>query len=172
MRVIGSIKLGQMVMVSDPCYGMDVWCQGVLDNVLPGEYVCYIDIWDEGDWGNRVAMIEVIHSNYRREADNIEYTPESFEVGVDSGQAGIFDYEYYEHSHNTEAMHGSIFDDWYDEVCRMTISNRQGGTIDNAGLVSSSGYGDGGYTCLTWKDKDGYISAIRIEFLDEDEDDY
>ena len=34
-----TIKLGNKVMVSDPCYGLDTWCQGVLENVLPGNYM-------------------------------------------------------------------------------------------------------------------------------------
>ncbi len=29
------IELGDKVMVSDPCYDLDIWCQGVLENVKP-----------------------------------------------------------------------------------------------------------------------------------------
>ena len=51
------IQLGEKVMVSDPCYGLNTWCQGVLENVLPGDYRCNIEYSDEGDWGMRVSAI-------------------------------------------------------------------------------------------------------------------
>lgn len=162
-----TIKLGNKVMVSDPCYGLGTWCQGVLKNVLPGTYKCDVEYSDEGDWGVRVAAIEVRHENYDRPA---EFKPEAFDIGVDSGQAGIFDYDYYARYHDQH----SVEDEWYDEVCDITLSKTQSGDIDNCGFVSSSGFGDGGYTCWTAREENGYIVAIRVEFITEydDEDEY
>ena len=94
----GIIVLGEKVMVSDPCYGLETWCQGVIENVLRGEYVCKVGYSDEDEHGTRVADIEVIHKSFFGKF--LEYYPEEFEVGVDSGQAGIFDYEYYINSGN------------------------------------------------------------------------
>ena len=156
----GFINLNSTVMVSDPCYKINTWCQGVLHNVLAGKYKCNIDIWDEGEWGDRVATIEVVHEEYN---GILSYNPESFQIGVDSGQAGIFDYEYYKQSHAD-----NLNQDWYNEVCNITSSRKRGGIINNAGFVSTSGYGDGGYTCYTCRDKNGYIIGIRIEFLSEE----
>ena len=34
------IKLNSKVMISDPCYGLNTWCQGIIEGVLPGNYNC------------------------------------------------------------------------------------------------------------------------------------
>lgn len=51
MELIGRFSLGNKVIVSDPCYGTDTWCQGVLENVREGFWDAYIKITDEGNWG-------------------------------------------------------------------------------------------------------------------------
>lgn len=205
----GIITLGNKVMVSDPCYGLNTWCQGVVENVLPGEYVCKVGFSDEGDWGNRVADIEVVHTSYVGKF--LEYFAEDFEVGVDSGQAGIFDYEYYKQHHTDRSEAEHVDDEWYDRAFTCTyvkeknpnyekfvydydnedwyekweayekdwkrslpyLSHLDGNTIDGLGLVSSSGFGDGGYTCWTARNDKGEVVSIRVEFIseyDEEED--
>ena len=201
-----TIKLGNKVMVSDPCYGLGTWCQGILENVLPGNYNCEVEYSDEGDWGERVSAIEVVHDNYDRPVP-VEFESEDFEVGVDSGQAGIFDYDYYTKYHTDSTVRDHVDDDWYDRVCDSTCINVKNpnyeefdwaaddcynryqeytktekcwpyiqkltaNSIDDRGFVSSSGFGDGGYTCWTARDNDGHIIAIRVEFITEyDEED-
>lgn len=163
-----TIRLGNKVMVSDPCYGLGTWCQGVLKDVLPGNYNCKVEYSDEGMWGIRVAAIEVRHQDY----DNfIPMDMENFDVGVDSGQAGIFDYDYYAKYHDSCDVRPHVDDDWYDRVGDITLSRDSAGTIDGFGFVSSSGFGDGGYGCWTAREKNGYIVAIRVEFITEDEED-
>jgi len=114
----GVITLGAKVMVSDPCYGLGTWCQGVLENVLPGQYDCNVEYSDEGTWGTRVSAIEVTHVNYK--TGSLLLQMEDFEVGVDSGQAGIFDYEYYAKYHMDATERPHVNDDWYDMVCDKT----------------------------------------------------
>ena len=161
-----TIKLGNKVMVSDPCYGMNTWCQGVVENVMPGVYNCEVEYSDEGDWGVRVAAIEVMHENtmvhWWESAD--------FEVGVDSGQAGIFDYEYYAKYHMDRSVRPHVDDDWYHRVGKITLSEESAGTIDNSGFVSSSGYGDGGYVCYLAKNDDGCVVGLKVVYIYEDED--
>ena len=166
------VRLGNKVMVSDPCYGMNTWCQGVLKDVLPGDYECNVEYYDGIGWGDRVAAIEVVHQDYN---GVVGYEPENFEVGVDSGQVGIFDYEYYTRYHDDTNKYPHVNDDWYEKVCKITLAKAQTGTIDDLGFVSSSGFGDGEYTCYTARERNGYIVAIRIEFITDDEydeDDY
>jgi len=43
--------------------------------------------------------------------------------------------------------------------------------IDDLGFVSSSGYGDGGYSCWTAHNDDGKVIGILVEFITEDEED-
>ena len=56
------------------------------------------------------------------------------------------------------------------EMSREKIYRNTGNTIDNLGFVSSSGFGDGSYTCWTARNEDGCIIAIRIEYITEDYD--
>lgn len=170
----GTICLGEKVMVSDPCYGLNTWCQGVLENVLPGNYKCTVELSHEDDWGKRVSAIEVCHEDY---TDNRgiapEYDAEPFEVGVDSGQAGIFDYEYYAKYHSDSRNPEHVDADWYEQVGQLTCDEKVGfcgNVIDERGLVSSSGYGDDVYACWTARNPDGKIYSILVEFIVEDED--
>ena len=114
----GTITLGEKVMVSDPCYGLGTWCQGVLENVLPGVYDCNVEYSDEDMWEIRVSAIEVTHESCKGKFIQLEC--EDFEVGVDSGQAGIFDYEYYAKYHKDSTEREHVDDDWYDMVCNKT----------------------------------------------------
>lgn len=143
----GFIALDNKVMVSDPCYGMNTWCQGVVDNVLKGNYKCTVETSDEGEWGRRVSAIKVVHEDYVKKF--LEYSKENFEVGVDSGQAGIFDYEYYKkyHSDDNEAEH--VNDDWYWRVCEITESR-----------IKNPNYEEFDYE----KHKDDFIEA-HVEYM-------
>lgn len=97
------IKLNSKVMISDPCYGLNTWCQGVIEGVLPGNYNCKAKLINKTYWGERVAAIEVCHEDYK----SPKYIPALLDIGVDSGQAGIFDYEYYKNitpTHPTMTM--------------------------------------------------------------------
>ena len=194
----GTIQLGSKVVVSDPCYCLNSWCQGVIDNVLPGVYNCKVEYKDTGDWGVRVAAIEVIHQNY-------EYTPdhcESFEVGVDSGTAGIYDYDYYAKYHSEDNIDATWYNKTFD--CAHTVTKNpnyvefdwdntddfferfkayernkkismqyfnhcDANTLDGVSFISSSGYGDGSYSCYT-ASVDGKVVVIRVVFIEEDEE--
>lgn len=111
---IGTIELNDKVRVSDPCYNLDTWCAGTLTDVLPGEYDCYMQKTDCKDWGIRVAAIEVRHKDY----PNVE--PEELEdidVGVDSGQAGIYDLNYFTKCKEIDKNEDGA---WYLRVCGST----------------------------------------------------
>lgn len=108
------LNLGNKVMVSDPCYGLGTWCQGVIENVKAGKYIPSIRRED-----NDVAEIMVVHSEY--EGHELNFEKENFEVGVDSGQAGIFDYDYYEKYHSSSEEKDHVDDDWYDRVCDLGL---------------------------------------------------
>lgn len=116
----GFINFDDKVIISDPCYGMNTWCQGIVDNVLKGKYKCMLETSDEGEWGNRISAIQVVHEYYVKKS--LEYSKENFVVGVDSGQAGIFDYEYYKKYHSDASESEHINEDWYWRVCDLTTT--------------------------------------------------
>ena len=216
---IGTIELNNKVRISDPCYNIDTWCAGTLEDVLQGKYNCYMQHVDCKDWGIRVASIEVKHNDYP-DVEPTEIT--NIDVGVDSGQAGIYDLDYF--IKNREDKNGD--DTWYWKVCDKTyvyMDNPQykpfeetelwkdefkefhelfnekkdsshidasiiinyfkawreyiskscaykqknmftASTLDNKCIVSSSGDGDGSYTCLIGRNKEGKIVSIKIDY--------
>jgi hypothetical protein len=81
------------IIVSDPCYETrgGNW-QSLFENVKKGEWKAYIIETDGSSWGVRVGEIFAIHSDY--ELDDINWNRGST-IGVDSGQAGIYDLKYY-----------------------------------------------------------------------------
>lgn len=110
---VGTIELSNKVRVSDPCYDKDTWCAGTLENVLSGTYQCFLQRRNTGDWGIRIANIEVRHKDYL----DVEPTEvQNIDVGVDSGQCGIYDLEYFIEARKDEDSE----DEWYDRICEAT----------------------------------------------------
>ena len=169
---MNQITLSENVMVSDPCYTPDTWCQTKLTNVLPGKYNVDVQKSDEGSWGTRVSSITVIHEDY---SDTDDWEQHS-ECGVDSGQCGVFCMTSYRNDELSEGIttpdvnfnlgdygHSQVGDKWYEKMCRFTLSENQCGLYDT-GVVSSSGYGDGQYPLDVMMDGDKIV-GMRLEYL-------
>lgn len=187
MHNVGDFQIvSGRVYISDPCYEKGTWCQGLIDGVKNGTWNAFIDIRDEG----RPGLIRVVHNSVENQND-LEWASLPADIGVDSGQAGIFDAEHYRSDasipsdfkalrrgglHRYGDEEGELF---YAACCDRTLgptgegmrtnSYHGGGTIPY-GAVSSSGYGDGGYTAEVAKNDDGEIIAIQIEFIPEEQE--
>jgi hypothetical protein len=170
-----TINLGSEVRVSDPCYGDDVWCKTRLTSVLPGEYNVDVDVSDQGEWGRRVSSMTVTHKDYV--GKNLKYQ-EHGDIGVDSGQAGIFcESSYRNDSIEIETPeHDFVLpynddsgDKWYEKMCKFTLSKQSYGTYDT-GVVATSGFGDGSYPLAVARDEDKNIVSMVITFIGEDEE--
>jgi len=158
------IKLGEFsttgkLFVTDPCYDRNTWCQGTLD-IEPGNYEAFLEKKDEGMWGVRCAILEIRRPKV--EVKDKDWQVTDINVGVDSGQAGFFD--------DSHFPGRDVDEDWYRKCCDITLAKMGAGTL-KGGVVSSSGFGDGGYNCYVYRNKDGVIVAARIDFLPEYEDD-
>jgi len=170
------ITSSDVLRITDPCYKKGTWCSGTLENCEVGEWSGFLIDSDEEDWGIRIAENIAIFGDVSVEdaqkiLDEGSWKNSNIDVGVDSGQAGIFDDSKYPEGEPGE--YGDL-NSFYGKCCQKTLGKPQGGVI-NFGVVSSSGYGDGSYDCfyLTKNDK---VFAIRIIFIDmleqnfEDED--
>ena len=174
-----TIQLNDVVMVSDPCYTIPTWCQTKLINVLPGSYKPFVHKSDSFGWGMRCHYLGAVHTDYANQ--DLSWREFGVDVGVDSGQAGIFSIESYRNDEIAESIttpesnfclgdyskDESDGDVWYEKMCQFTLSDNQWGSYDT-GVVSSSGIGDGGYRCLVAKKK-GKIVGICIDFGLEDQ---
>ena len=185
-KELGIIKLNKKIVVGDPCYDVD--SANTVKNVKPGIYHAFIRKADANSWGERISRIMVIHEDNLHQihyqdddflalenhfAPNLFIT-EGEIVGVDSGQAGVYDYDYFCRFQNQRdyGMPG----DWYNNVCQMTLSEEKGGVMDSRCAVSSTGYGDGGYRNILFHEKaTKQIVGIIIDFdveLENYENDY
>jgi Protein of unknown function (DUF4241) len=173
---MNQIQLSQNVRVSDPCYTDDVWCKTQLKNVLPGSYICDVSHNDTSGWGNRISGITAIHEDYVSRP--IEWQFHS-DIGVDSGQAGIFCESSYRNDEvatgittpdvDFEMPDGGEGEAWYTKMCKFTLSEDSYGAYDT-GMVSSSGIGDGSYPLYVAYDKNDNIIAMKLDYLLDDED--
>ena len=176
---MNQITLSENVMVSDPCYTPDTWCQTKLDNVLPGLYNVEVERHDEGTgWGVRVSSITVIHKDYEDTDDWEQHS----ECGVDSGQCGIFCMTGYRNDELSKSITTPTLDNpfvlpyndkggdmWYEKMCHFTLHKDQWGLYDT-GVVSSSGIGDGLYPMDVMMDGDKIV-GIRLEYLGNSDED-
>ena len=169
------IKLGNKVVVSDPCYTIPTWCQIIVDDVLPGYYepsICRINL---DDWGNRISGLSCVHEDYIGKENELKlnWVEHSGIVGVDSGQAGVFSME----SYRNDAMVGEepVFDFgdsfdremgdvWYRMCAHKTLSEKSWGVYDE-GVVTSSGVGDGSYDLYVLKNNEDKVVGFCIDFL-------
>ena len=179
---LGSIKLNDTVVAGDPCY--DIKGMVTIQNVLPGRYWAYArtNCW--------VSRLIVIHENF---IDNVSIGAESLSaldhylritkrlschqdiIGVDSGQAGVYDYKYFL-QHMKQRNYNDVTS-WYRRICDMThTKDGHSCTMDARCAVSQSGCGDGGYEIHIYRQKDtnkavAFVIDYDVE-QDSDEEDY
>jgi hypothetical protein len=143
-------------------------------------------IYDELQGTDRNAELYLVHKDYQ----NADLSFDWFgDFGVDSGQAGVFDAASYRNDAAAEAMRTPQVDfvlpirdqdgdAWYEKICRFTLGEDGWGSYD-AGVVSSSGWGDGMYPVYGaevdrkwwqfWKPK-RQIVALQLVFIDQSAD--
>lgn len=105
------IKLGDKVVISDPCYDLDTWCNGVLENVKPGIWHTKAENVNINNWGERCSALIAWHEDVE-ELDEGDYELTGIDVGVDSGQAGIYDYKHFEYLKDNKDRD----ENWYNNI--------------------------------------------------------
>ncbi len=172
-RIIGRFNLnGDRLIVTDPCYRRANGCNGQVENAAPGEWTGIVTIKATDSFLYN-ATLEAHHESHplQDEPPTGAWEAAGFEVGVDSGQAGIFDEALYPPG-ETGRWDGS--GSFFDRVCGVTIGAHDGsgprrecpaGAITE-GVASSSGYGDGGYRCMAYRRPDGVCTAVRVIFIE------
>lgn len=157
------INKGDRVTVTDPCYDKS----SGLELCLPvGEYDCYYDMQDEGEWGQRIAKCLIIRKGCRfYDLDDVCHHYAG-SVGVDAGLCGFF-------------VNKPDYDDkaWEDFCNFLEKEDKERGINayhTDEGFFTSSGYGDGEYD-VSILDVNGEVGAM-ITFIedesDEDDEDY
>jgi hypothetical protein len=174
---IGRVFFGDKAIITDSCYDLKTWCNFIA-NIRAGEYDCYAKIKNINNWGERVWEIVSIRRDATIISDNfdeLEWLFEFGEIGVDSGSCGVFDLEFFNDNNDKELdslKSGKISDEenekFYDRMCGLTDNDNHCGTYKH-GFNSSSGLGDGGYELYVLKDDEGFITAMKVVFISEED---
>lgn len=156
-KQIGSIELHGTCFITDPCYSTDAWCQEYLNKIAIGTYNCFYSVGEIKGWGPRVSAIKILLNGLENSESSLKRRVLSYNIGVDSGQAGIFEGHYYEVNQPQK--------EWYEKVCRITLDKPCVGIIDNKGIVAESGIGDGLYTLYGYFNKERDLVGLLLVFL-------
>jgi hypothetical protein len=141
-----------LVNLTDPCYSTDKWCGLYNVPAKSGTWNVKVETFSD-----RVSSWTAYHIDH--ENDHTDYLVQDF--GVDSGQFGIFDASNYIGDNDDDERK------WYFDIC--DCHDHCGNTIpDGSGFVSSSGYGDGGYSGYGAYE-DGVLVKFTIVFIEEEE---
>ena len=134
----GYLHFSGKVVVADPCHDRNSRCIEKDIAIKPGLYYATILASNKG-----VKCIMAVHCDFLQ-SKTLKLDLISDKIGVDSGQCGIFDDTIYPMDKKSIGK----YDDpntFYGECCKLTLSDRLGGPLENhKGIVSSSG-GDGVY---------------------------
>lgn len=153
----GSIRLMDKIIVTDPCYKEKIWCNEVVDNVLPGNYKIYIRrAKSEKYMYDGISRLIVIHEDYVNHfmknnknlaleksakalsKTNLTMEMNPTEIGVDSGTCGFLNHDYYFDIVKTDKEYDEkLFDALYNMGDLLTI--------EECGVMSTNWFGDGGY---------------------------
>ena len=155
---LGSFTVKDRIIVADPCYSYDDLGTLLLNNVLRGKYIATAEVVN-----NRIAALAISHFNFKNEmleSENVGY------IAVDSGQAGFFDFDFFQNNQGGEFGDLNTF---YGLACSITLSPKQAGVIKKRGVVSSSGFGDGCYDVYVSKNEVGKIVAASVFFVEEED---
>jgi hypothetical protein len=178
---------GPVAHVTDPCYDRTLPKENFDIPIRPGTWKAFPEFVDHD-----VAQLVVFHTErvpeenfwkfrhvYDLGYDGLWYlvkpgsecTPRHlpYGVGVDSGQAGVFDDSIYPHGDTGQFEEEGTF---YNAACKATLGDIDNpvypypsfGTVIEAGVVSSTGAGDGFYDSYGITDKDGKFILIVIDY--------
>lgn len=126
------------------------------------------------NWKGRIAYLHIRHESVLNEqVDPLVFVSnDSFQVGVDSGQAGFFDLEAFkvvaqlpddEAGDTEEQDHPHA--GFYDACGNHTLGGDMWGVVDNMGAVSLTTYGDGSYRLIERRNEAGELIEARIVYM-------
>ena len=153
MNIILNFKVSSgEVVVTDPCYIYDA---DRLKNCALGNWHAIIGTEHSSVFGERVSKLRAYHTDH----EGVVADEFVFNVGVDSGMAGIMDSENYPREQNF------LRDNLYTDLCEGLETGKV--VSVKTGVFSRSGYGDGNYPCFVGRFDDKVV-AIEIVFIGDD----
>lgn len=126
-----------------------------------------------GEVAGRVNYLHVHHADHPIVDMDDTWEQSEIDVGVDSGQAGFIDLNWFLGNQVAEGVdkhNNAAWEKFYGLFCDKTLNTDFSfGCLEHA-AVSSSGYGDGSYTCYFKRDEQGQVIAARIVYIGDYEE--
>lgn len=157
---VGTLEVTDTLFITDPCYNLDTWCTKTIEMPF-GNYNCYVN---KSTKHKIINSLYIIQDGYKLGTNCYINSEEVGECGVDSGQLGIFNISKFKKKVSETEFKKSLkkkfpYEDWkrqynpndndkdsfYKCCCNHTLNKSGVGIINNVGVVSSSGHGDGSY---------------------------
>lgn len=165
--IIGSFKQeSNQIFVSDPSYeyitkeheknSKLMKLNLVINNVKPGKWKVILRI--KKNEVDRNAELICIHESFFRADLKYQWEKEKHKIGIDSGQAGIYDLKYYRNDGKKSG------DAWYEMNSQLSSKPTDYAGAISYGAVSSAGFGDGIYSVYVTKN-DSKIVGVKIVFI-------
>lgn len=155
------VKSGR-INITDPCYSDDTWCAIFRQSARSGRWVVGV----ETDGDGRISRMRARHEKTSEGA--FDGAIPLGMIGVDSGQAGVFDSEVYPKGMSTGEYDNK--ESFYGRCCELTLGDDGCGVVEGAGIVTCTGWGDGNYPVSGVLDG-GELVCIEITYIaHEDED--
>lgn len=173
---LGEFEVGSgKLVVADPGYGLETAKTGhgaILDGCRSGTWRAEVVVKHFGSPGfDIVSELYACHSSVTNAASLI-WQKQSNMIGVDSGQAGVYDLTHFRDdsliSYGMRASMAPVDPEslWYSYCCHLTRKKEEGDVLP-FGVVTSSGKGDGGYYFSIARDDRGQIIGVWIIFVDD-----
>jgi len=157
------------LLVTDPAYQPDEEdLQIILPNVKNGKWTAFISYTPE-------EVVESLFVFYGKKKPSGKWHVCEKLIGVDSAQAGIFDYKIFGRDdaiqYEVKNVHDIEIDadglKYYVACADMVASDAQGGVVPG-GAVSMSGYGDGMYEVKVKYNISKEVVGVMIDFGNEE----
>lgn len=189
LTVPTAVKSGQVIslgnfqvvsdrlLVSDPGYELEKGgpsgLQAEVKPVRAGDWRAEALLYKPEPNDERCAELRVFYAKHGH-SGACDWKPMPTAIGVDSGQAGIFDPKHYRdqavvpknHKWREEMIDPE--DRWYSLCCDFTLTGNAG--VIPYGTVASSGYGDGGYMALVCENDAGQVQGVRLVFISQEDE--
>jgi len=163
-----TVEDGKLI-VTDPAYQPDEEdLQIILSNVKNGKWTAFISYTPE-------EVVESLFIFYGKKKPSGKWHVCEKLIGVDSAQAGIFDYKIFGRDdaiqYEVKNVHDIEIDadglKYYVACADMVASDAQGGVVPG-GAVSMSGYGDGMYEVKVKYNISREVVGVMIDFGNEE----
>ena len=118
-------------------------------------------------WKGRISFLHIRHESVPADEpiDPTKFVKSEIHVGVDSGQAGFFNAANYEREAH-KMVEGDRHSAFYSACMAETLKDDEAwGTVMGWGVVSSTGWGDGGYNLFIRRNEEGQMIEGRIVYL-------